>query len=89
MARLSRSVLSKKHLRDDDHKDELTPQPNPCNIRGLEGSRTRKEAECTVVGRWLGPLIYARFLLSVSLSTHRSLVTPDPSNGKFQASLEG
>ena len=28
------------------------------------------------------PLIYARFLLSVLLSTPRSLVTPDPSNGK-------
>ena len=28
------------------------------------------------------PLIYAHFILSVSLSTSRSLVTPDPSNGR-------
>ena len=28
MARLSPSILSKKRLRDDDHKDELTPPPD-------------------------------------------------------------
>ena len=42
-----------KRLRDDDHKDELTPRLEPYNVRGLEGSWTRKETECVVVGRWL------------------------------------
>ena len=35
------------------------------------------------------PLIYARFLLSISLSTPRSLVTPDPSNGKGSGLTQG
>ena len=35
------------------------------------------------------PLIYARFLLSVSLSTSRSLVTPDPSNSKGSGLTRG
>ena len=34
MAQLSPSVLSKKCLRDDDHKDELTPRSDPYNVRG-------------------------------------------------------
>ena len=50
MAWLSPSILSKKCLRDDDHKDELTPRPDPYNVWGLEGSWTRKETEYAVAG---------------------------------------
>ena len=34
MARLSTSVLSKKHLRDDDHKDEPTLDRTPATRGG-------------------------------------------------------
>ena len=52
MAWLSPSVfIEKKRLRDDDHKDELTPLSDPYNVRGLEGSWTCKETERAVVVR--------------------------------------
>ena len=51
MAWLSPSVfIEKKRLRDDDHKDELTPRSDPYIVQGLEGSWTHKERECTVIG---------------------------------------
>ena len=37
-----------KHGWGDNHKDELTPRPDPYNARGLKGSWTRKETEYAV-----------------------------------------
>ena len=52
MARFIPSVYRKKCLRDDDHKDELSPRPDPYNVRGLKGSWTRKETKRAVAVRW-------------------------------------